>query len=102
MQLSIVLLFSISLVSAVAVPQGADAATGTATDASEVSYNSEHDPICHRNSDCGTGCCYNGICLAYCFHEQGPIEDQKCHGTKAKCSHHPGAVRDTVPESRFP
>lgn len=23
-------------------------------------------PICHTNRDCGTGCCYHGLCLAYC------------------------------------
>lgn len=38
--------------------------------------NLPDNPLCHKNSDCGTGCCYNGLCLAYCLHNEDDVHTE--------------------------
>ncbi|GKZ46152.1 hypothetical protein AbraIFM66951_009052 [Aspergillus brasiliensis] len=47
-----------------------------------------YNPLCHKDSDCGTGCCYNGLCLAYCLHNKDGV--------------HTELIRSLVDESLLP
>ncbi|KAI2999249.1 hypothetical protein CBS147346_7794 [Aspergillus niger] len=40
------------------------------------SFTDIYNPLCHKNSDCGTGCCYNGLCLAYCLHNEDDVHTE--------------------------
>lgn len=34
------------------------------------------NPQCYKDTDCGTGCCYNGLCLAYCLHNEDDVHTE--------------------------
>ncbi|KAI2845739.1 hypothetical protein CBS63078_1579 [Aspergillus niger] len=40
------------------------------------SFTDIYNPLCHKDSDCGTGCCYNGLCLAYCLHNEDDVHTE--------------------------
>ncbi|RDH29701.1 hypothetical protein BDQ94DRAFT_161940 [Aspergillus welwitschiae] len=41
-----------------------------------LSFTDIYNPLCHKDSDCGTGCCYNGLCLAYCLHNEDDVHTE--------------------------
>ncbi|RAK86943.1 hypothetical protein BO79DRAFT_269924 [Aspergillus costaricaensis CBS 115574] len=51
------------------------------------SFTDIYNPQCHKDPDCGTGCCYNGLCLAYCLHNEDDV--------------HTELVRSLIDESRL-
>ncbi|BCR94053.1 uncharacterized protein AKAW2_11099A [Aspergillus luchuensis] len=51
------------------------------------SFTDIYNPQCYKDTDCGTGCCYNGLCLAYCLHNEDDV--------------HTELVRSFIDESRL-
>ncbi|RAH52175.1 hypothetical protein BO85DRAFT_524574 [Aspergillus piperis CBS 112811] len=40
------------------------------------SFTDIYNPQCYKDTDCGTGCCYNGLCLAYCLHNEDDVHTE--------------------------
>ncbi|RAL02835.1 uncharacterized protein BO80DRAFT_463083 [Aspergillus ibericus CBS 121593] len=80
--LLLILSLTISLVASSAVPN----------EASHLTDLYDIDSICTKDTDCGTGCCYNSLCLAHCYHEKPHTEliqpnIASTDTTKPQCHH---------------